>query len=543
MNRRQFLTLDPAPEGVGDRKEYPIPSTSYFRSGLGLERYEPSPEDPWDYTKAAHLLRRAMIGPREAEIRRAVDEGLARTIERLMTPFEPSLELIGYWVGEDPSIVSAEAEGPASTLWVAEKLKRREMLGRWWLNVIATSPVSIQERMTLFWHGHFTSAMGVVEYAEWMHGQNQLLRGNALGSFKEMTREITVDMAMLIYLNGIDSHIDGTTRSINENYARELMELFTMGPADLDGNPNYSQTDVREAARALSGWKRTPSPLGEFHAGLASRFAPEHWDSGEKTFLGRRGTFGARDVVEIIFQKRREQVALFICGKLYRAFVHDIPDQEIVAGMAATFTRNNWQIAPVIEQLLTSRHFYDPTNIGALHRDNVGYYLGLIRGMQLENIPDFDPDLPAFPPGDLLGRLLKLGQMPFYPPNVRGWPQGRAWTNATTLSVRQKFAIDVVTARITATSHGADSPCYAFDPIALARTFPSPDDPRLLCRDLATFLLGSPPTPREERVLAETLLDGGVDYEWNLDDDAQRPADRIRRLLNAIVQLPKFQLH
>jgi uncharacterized protein (DUF1800 family) len=544
MNRREFLTLDPAPSA--DLKKTAIPAGDpppYFTSSRGLDRYHPTPGDPWDYGKAAHLLRRAMIGPTDAEIRSAVEEGLDATIERLTRPFEPTRDLIDYWAGEEPSISPPEGDQALGLAWTAEKLKRRELLGRWYLKVIVTAPVTLQERMTLFWHNHFVSEMRVVEYAEWMYGQNQLLRRSALGNFRQLVRDITIDMAMLIYLNGVDNYVAWNGRFINENYARELMELFTIGPVDWEGRPNYSQEDVREGARALSGWARTASPRGEHYAGLASRFVEDRWDPGEKSFLGRKGAWRALDVVDIIFEERAEQAARFICEKLYRQFVHDIPDRRIVAGMASTLRGAGWEIEPVLRQLLTSEHFYDPINIGALDHDIINYHIAFIRGMKLRNIADFDPALPIFPPGDLLGRLLKLGQMPFYPPNVKGWPRGRAWVSASTLPARQKFAIDVVTARTTEADRPSDYPRYAFDPIALARSFPNPDDPRLLCRDIATFLLGTPPSEKEVEMLLATLIGGGVDYEWDLNDMAQRPADRIRRMLKALVLLPKFQLY
>jgi len=542
MNRREFLSLDDPSTPPSDAGGAIPPASEFYRSSRGLDRYIPSPEQPWDYTRAAHLLRRAMIGPTDAEIRRAVEEGLDATIDRLLQPHVPSLKLIDEWAGSDPSISSAEPEGPVSVVWVEQKLARREKLGRWWLRTIVEAPVSLQERMTLFWHGHFVSEMRVVEYAEWMYQQNQLLRRNALGNFKELVGEITTDMAMLIYLNGVDNYIEPWGGShINENHARELMELFTMGPVDWDGTANYTQRDVAEAARALSGWTRTPSPMGELYAGLRGSFRPERWDGGVKTFLGRSGAFGAQDIIEIIFSQRRGQIARFICGKLYRTFVYQEPDRAIIDGMAGTLLAHDWEIAPVMAELLASEHFYDPTNIGALARTVTDYHLSIVRGMGLGNVPDFDPATPSYPAGDLCARLLKLGQMPFYPPNVKGWPEGRAWVSASTLPGRQKFALDVAAGRITA---GPGKPeLYRFDPIELAGSFPEPHDIHALCHDMTRCFLSLPPSPREEAMLYGTLLSGGVDYEWSLDDPAQQPAERIRRFLRALMGLPKFQLY
>jgi uncharacterized protein (DUF1800 family) len=512
-----------------------LPIVHARRSSTGLEPYTGS----WGYAQAAHLLRRTMIGSTEPEIRQAITDGMEQTLVKLFTPFTPPLDLISTWAGQDPQIRPASTSQTDLDAFQQTVFQHREQLVRWWLKTMATGPVSIQERMTLFWHNHFTSEIDVVNIGEYMLTQNQLLRSHALGNFKQFVYDVTIDMAMLFYLDGIKNYKTGQRDNINENYGRELQELFTMGVTDWDGNPNYSETDVHEAGRSLSGWGGTPSSKGALYSGLASQFIQTRWDSGQKTFLGKTGAWKAQDVVDIIFSERGEQVSRYICEKIYRAFVYDIPDRIVVDQMATTLRTGNWEIKPVIEQLLNSAHFYDETNIGAMERSPNDYMVGMIRGMGLKDIPDFNTGAGRnFT--ELSQRLNVLGQIVLSPPNVKGWPGGRTWISTSTLPVRQKFGIDVANGAIKSRTGGT---YYTFDPLAFARTFPNPDAIDELAADMARYFLNVEPSEKESQLLYDTLLDGGAPYEWKLDDPTQRPDIRIRKFLVALFQLAKFQLY
>jgi uncharacterized protein (DUF1800 family) len=542
MNRRDFFTMRAPRNGTAavaflkNGATQTLPIVHARRSSTGLEAYT----GPWDYAHAAHLLRRATIGPTEAEIRQAVTDGLAATIVKLFTSFAPPLDLISSWAGQDPQIRPASASQADVDAFQQTAFDHRMQLTKWWPKVMATAPLSIQERMTLFWHNHFTSEFDVVNFAEFMYTQNQLLRTNALGNFKKFVRDVTVDIAMLIYLDGGKNYKTGNRDNINENYARELQELFTMGVTDWDGNPNYTETDVHEAARSLSGWVGVPSSKGTLYAGLTSQFLSIRWDSDNKTFLGQTGKWNTDDVINIIFTQRADQVAKYICGKLYRAFVYDIPDRVVVAQMAETLRTNNWEIKPVMEQLLTSAHFYDETNIGAMEKSPIDYVVGLVRGMRLGNIPDFVPATGRVAI-DLVNRLDVFGQLGFNPPNVKGWPGGRSWISTSTLPIRQKFTIDVSNGAIK--GRGSDTTYYMFDPVVFAKTFPNPGEIDELAADMARYFLNVEPSAKESQILYDTLLDGGAPYEWKIDDPAQKPDVRIRKFLAALVQLAKFQLY
>lgn len=548
MDRRNFLTLgmprlgDRSRALIGGEDAAQTPPLHARRSDTGLEPFAPTPENPWDYGKAAHLLRRCMIGPTDADIRAALAEirsaGLEAVINRLLNGFAPENTLIDDWAGEEPQI---RASGDQQA-FLQETNRKGEMLLRWWLRTIAVSPVSIQERMTLFWHNHFTSELQVVKIAEWMHGQNMLYRRNMLGNFKQLVKDVTRDMAMLVYLDGIKNSKPPGKDNINENYARELMELFTCGVVDWEGNPNYTETDVREAARALSGWTVTQGSKGALYAGLNSQFIQFLWDSGSKTIMGRTGAWKADDVVDILFSERADQIAKFICEKLYRAFVYDVPDRTVVAAMAETFRAGNWELRPVMVELLKSAHFFDPTNIGALDKSPVDFMLGMIRGMALGNVPDFEAGNTRFN-RELAGRLATLGMVPLDPPNVKGWPGGRSWISTSTLPYRQKTSLDIVDGNIKAGNGNNARRYYTLDPVAFAKTFPDPNDIHALSADMALFLLNTPPSEKEAKSIYDALLDGGVDYEWDVDDPDQKPADRIRKYLKAVFQLAKYQLY
>ena len=545
MDRRNFMTFT-APRSRSSRGEEPLshrqngrsagnPPAFLRRSSTGLEPYG----GPFEYAQAAHLLRRTMVGPRDAEIRQAVRDGLDATVKKLLTPFQPDLTMIQSFAGQDVRLRPDTAEGLEA--FQTELFGYRELLLRWWYRTIALSPVSIQERMTIFWHNHFTSELQVVNFPQWMHGQNQLLRADGLGNFRQFAKDVTKDMAMLIYLDNIKNSKRPGKNSINENYARELMELFTCGVSDWSGNPNYTQQDVGEAARALSGYQGTPISKGQpgTYAGLQSQWVQSFWDSGSKTIMGKSGNWKPEDVVDIILSERADQTAKFVCEKLYRAFIYDIADRIVVTEMAETFRTSNWEIRPVIDQLLRSAHFYDETNVGALQKSPVDYMIGMIRGMGITSVPDLEMTGSGRGSQDLRNRLSSIGMVLFDPPNVKGWPAGRTWVSTSTLPIRQKFAIDVANGALKA----RQNTIYMFDPVAFAKTFPDYDDIHKLSANMANFLLNIPPSARESESLYDALLDGGKDYEWDIDNPDQKAASRIRKFIVVAVQLAKFQLY
>jgi uncharacterized protein (DUF1800 family) len=520
-----------------------------------MEKFSPSAANPWNYTKAAHLLRRAMIGPTEEEIRRAVREGLDKTIDRLFTPFQPNMDLISEWANNEPLVSPFAPDGDEYWRWFWLVTGRRFGLMQWWMRTMIDSPVSLQERMTLFWHGHFVSSFDFVQQAETMYIQHKLFRDSAWGNFKTLTRDITIDPAMLIYLGGKDNFKSSQHEAINENYARELMELFTMGRVNAQGKPNYTQADVRAAARSLTGWTTVHShTLGDRYEALAAEYFWYRHDDGVKTFLGETGAWNTFDVIDIIFRRRASETALFLCTKLYRTFVSldtESPTARTIIGeLAATFQKEQWEIKPVLEQLLTSAHFFEADNVGCLPKSGADYLLGLMRVLGVTNVIDFEPT-PSdktvafrFDLSDLPLRMEAMGQRLFFPPDVAGWQGGRTWVSPSALAPRLKFAKNIAQG----TTRQRDweyktSPIQTFDPVTFAKRLPSPNNAPELVSDAARLFLCQEASLEELAILTNALMEGAPDYEWNINNPAQHPADRIRAMLAAMFSLPKFQLY
>lgn len=541
MNRRSLLTLK-----KDIQNQHSIPLTQQGnpqhlqRTTAGLEQYTPSSLEPWNYERAAHLLRRASIAPKNSQILDAVSKGFESTIDMIFKPFTVDISGISPWCDEDPKIKPIAPQTVQDIL--DERIQRRELIGRWYLKVIGTSKISIQERMVSFWHNHFVSEFDVVDIPQWMYIQNQLFRKNCLGNFKTFVQEQTIDPAMLMYLDGYKNKKIGNNKQINENYARELMELFTCGVLDWNNNPNYTENDVIEAARSLSGWTISPSTHPDAiersaRAGRSGLFLQSNWDSGSKTFMGKTGNWRYTDIISILFSERSDQIALYICEKIYRAFVYDIPDRVIIRALADDF-KKDWEMKPMLMRLLKSAHFYDTVNIGAMYKSPIDYILGSLYMMNITRIPDFTLHEMSRFNRDIYNRLTSLGQSILNPPNVKGWPGGRSWVSTSTISQRHKFMIDIINGTISFNK----IKYYDFDPIVFAKSFSDPTNPRTLCTDICDVMLNTAPSEKEYQMLLDTMLDGAKEYEWTIDDP--KFADkRLKKFLIEVTKLAKYQLY
>jgi uncharacterized protein (DUF1800 family) len=275
-----------------------------------------------------------------------------------------------------------------------------------WLNEMVQSDAQLREKMAFFWHGHFASRNINIFF------QQQLLdiiRQNAIGNFRTLLLEVSKSGAMLNFLNAQQNKKDHP----NENFAREVMELFTMGRG------HYTEQDVKEAARAFTGWGATAK--GEFV------FRKFQHDRGEKSIFGKTGNFEGEDVLEMILDQK--QTASFITEKIYRFFVNEVIDKEKTDWLANRFYTNDYDIAKLLEDIFTSEWFYNDKNIGARIKSPIELLAGIQRilPMQLENEESLL----------VLQRL--LGQLLFYPPNVAGWPGGKTWIDSSTLMLRLRI--------------------------------------------------------------------------------------------------------
>ena len=287
--------------------------------------------------------------------------------------------------------------------------KQREAvktLNIYWLKEMVASPAQLREKMAFFWHGHFASRNQNIFY-------NQLLlhtiRKNALGDFATLLKEVSHSASMLYFLNNQQNRKGRP----NENFAREVMELFTLGRG------NYTENDIKEAARAFTGW--TANARGEFI------FRKNFHDDGTKQFMGKKGNFDGDDILNMLLNNK--QTARYITQKIYRFFVNDKIDEKITEDLAGKFYKSNYNIGKLMEEIFTSDWFYNEKNIGAKIKSPIELLAGIQRmvPMQLDN----DNALMQ------LQRL--LGQQLLYPPNVAGWPGGKSWIDSSTLMTRMRI--------------------------------------------------------------------------------------------------------
>jgi len=276
-----------------------------------------------------------------------------------------------------------------------------------WMTQLSITDAQLREKMTLFWHNHFACNIGNAYYEQQL---NNIQRSNALGNFKTMLLQVSQTPAMLQFLNNQQNQKGHP----NENFAREVMELFSIGRG------NYTEQDVKESARSFTGWSYD-GKTGEY------AFRPKVHDDGSKTFMGKTGNFCGEDIIDIIFSNR--QTAVFISTKLYRYLVNEVPDTSHINQMADVFYQSNYEIKPLLEFVFLSDWFYDDKNIGNLVKSPVDFLTGLNRQFY---ITYQNPDV-------LMQFQRALGQLLFRPPNVAGWPGGRNWIDSSSLMYRMKM--------------------------------------------------------------------------------------------------------
>lgn len=359
--------------------------------------FEPTAAQPFGRREAAHLFRRAGFAANTHELDEAVKLGSQQAAKKLVEASE----------GEFAGKMHTFAQTVLAT-------NNSQTLAAWWLHRMLHTPAPLLEKTTLFWHSHFASSSAKVTDTRLMFNQNELLRRYALGKFEPMVMGIARDPAMLIYL---DSATNRKTHP-NENFAREVMELFVLGIG------NYTEKDIQELARCFTGWE---IQYGQF------KFNRYQHDYGSKTILGKSGNFDGGDSVKVLLEQ--PAAARFLCGKLARYFITDESDlsPELIEPLAQKLRESNYTFAPVLETLLTSRLFYSSLSVGKKIRSPVELGIGLLRSLEAT------AGLPQ-----IAEQIKELGQMPLFPPNVKGWPGGLAWINSSTLLGRANFVRQLV---------------------------------------------------------------------------------------------------
>ena len=429
-----------------------------------------------DTHKLAHLLRRAGFGARPQEWTAYAALGVAGTTERLLHP-----ESVPDHLAE----VMQDINGDYIDV------NNLDSLRQWWLYRMAHSQRPLEEKMTLFWHNHFATANYKVDRPERMWQQNKTLRAHALGSFRTLLQAISRDPAMMVWLDA-EQNKKGKP---NENFGRELQELFTLGIGS-----GYTETDVKEVARAFTGWS-ADNNQGTFW------FDPNHHDDGPKTFLGETGNFNGDDIIDIIV--RQPATARFICTKLFKFFVHDTPTPADLKPLIDAYFRSGYEIRDVLQAALTSPAFYSEQAFYAKIKSPVEFLVTTVRTL---NAPMAALDNPS--------RILRnMGQDLFNPPNVKGWPEGRTWMNTTTMLTRLNF-VNYVTHEMSRRGSLTTNLRAALAAQGLGEegTLATPE--QMVDAVWNTLLPGLSPTAATRRLLAAFVQEGAKPGQAHFDSKA-----------------------
>ena len=511
----------------------PAPSAARRRADRLPTSLKPIRDAAFGYDEARHLLLRAGFGGTPEQIQTLASWGPERAVDYLIdaekVPTEaPRADAFGKDImrpqTEEERRAYQEARRRQDETTLARLRRERQQrqrrdrqqmgqIQRWWLARLIETPRPLEEKMTLFWHGHFATSYRTIEDSYHMYTQNQLFRAGALGSYADLLYKIIRDPAMIEYLDNNDSRKNRP----NENLAREIMELFSLGVGA------YTEHDIKEGARALTGYTFRDD---EF------RFEERNHDDGVKQILGSSGRFNGEDFVGIIL--RQPACSLYMAAKLYDFFVLHLgatvdtdrsAADRVIREMAGVLRKTNYEIKPVLRRLMLSEHFYHPRVVGQRIKSPAELVVGAVRSL---NTPVRD-----------LGVLLRgadlMGQRLFYPPSVKGWDGGRSWINTSTMFVRQNIMNFLLTGKLPSGYDGsADTEPYDPEPLLspLSEADPaSARDAETVIEYLLRFTLGT--APADTRYAIEEFCAG----HGNAVD-----RDLITGVLLLISAAPEYQL-
>ncbi|MBS1751182.1 MAG: DUF1800 domain-containing protein [Bacteroidetes bacterium] len=556
MDRRTFFSA-----GKIKKKSYSNNNITGARTNSGISPYSGS----WTRNEVIHLLKRTMFGAAPIDIEYFLTKTMDQSVEELLTIVSPlpSPPLKDY--------DTSEAQKPdnnidTGTTWVNDHNtddiigeRRKSSFKKWWIGVMLNQPRNIREKMTLFWHNHFATEMASTQQARFAYKHHTLLRSNCLGSFKTLARAISIDPLMLVYQNG-ELNQKGEP---DENFARELQELFTLGK---ENNPNYTENDVKAAARVLTGWQNDEKTN-------TSYFTPERHDTTNKTFSsfynntiiagvsGETGGDAELDaLINMIFSKGAE-ASKYIVKELYRWFVYyevdEASEQNVILPLAQMLQDHDWDIKPVLMTLLKSEHFFDVANQGCLIKSPVDFVIGVCREMQVKFPDNSDYATTYGLWGSLLYNCYLLQQDPGDPPSVSGWPAyyqmpsfHELWINNNTYPLRTQLTDALIHYGFTINGFQ-----LKIDVIEFAKSLSNPGDAKSLLEDSLSILYRIELSDTiKEQLKREILLTGQTnDYYWtnawntyiaNPSDMMayQTVSSRLNELYRYLLALPEFQL-
>ncbi|NUN68493.1 MAG: DUF1800 domain-containing protein [Bacteroidetes bacterium] len=532
------------------------------RSSAGLEPYA----GPWGDEQMLHLLRRTTFGVNLTDLALVRTKTLAETVAQLLVvPPLPAPPVNNYSSTADPTGVFPGATWVTAAYNSTVNGSRTASWKAWWFNEMITLPLSLREKMTLFWHNHFATETPIIDNSRDIYNHHALLRQFALGNFKELTRRVTLDPGMLRYLNG-----NANTKSApDENYARELQELFTIGKGP---DSRYTEEDVKNAARVLTGWRINGTTYTSYFDSTRHDTGNKSFSSfyGSKVITGRSGATAGElelnDLLDMLFAN--DETAKFLARKLYRFFVYYIIDaaveQNVITPLAQVIRQNNYEITPALSVLFNSAHFFDPLNMGCVIKTPLDVTVGLCREFGINAVSTAVPpaaltDAQRYGIWDHLRTQSSAMQMHIgEPPNVAGWPAYyqepqfyEIWINADTLPKRNQFTDTMVTT----SGYTRSSTRLVVDVIAYAKRFPAPADPTALVNDIVRHLYAIPVSETLKTSLKTgSLLSGQAsDHYWtdawnayiaNPSDTQAKNAviTRLQALLKALMNAAEYQL-
>ncbi len=538
MNRRNFFSFltNAGSERVS---EHSAEHTPVHFSNEDNDKYPTSTANAGlePYTRALtrvqvlHLLRRAGFSSSNAQVAQFVGKTAQEAVQQLFgTTDAPLPDAPGTWVNditENPDKADNDTRNQIIGRWSGQF----SSLQSWWASRMISEGFPQREKLVLFWHGHFTSEFSfddVYNPPQLLFRQNQILRQDAFGDLRKLAEDISLDGAMLHYLGGTLN----SKGAPNENYARELFELFTTGLGQ------YTEGDIKEAARILTGWRASryndePRPNGSY----STYFVPNAHDTGAKQVLGI--TFPAREadanteflvrqnevrrLIDVIFQERSQETARFLAGKLYRFFVYANPTlstaaQSVIQQMADVLRNNGYRMRPLLQALFASAHFYEEANIGVQVKTPAEFVVGLSRQLGVSA-------------SNAVSVMNSLEQVLFDPPNVAGWDGYRAWLSTKTFPLRVQFAQQLVQSM----SNDAAA--------SFARQFAGSDNVQTLVQAITEFLLPKPISQKRLQTYTQSLLQGAPDYEWSsILRESNSAGPRIKALLTTLAKAPDMQL-
>ena len=523
---------------------------------MSLDKYS----GPWNSEVALHLLRRTSFVPKKSNLDQALLDGMDATVDKILTPKTNVEPPLNYAFENDPNVPIGETwvDAPFSQT-VGLNQYRGASLAGWIIGQMVEDSISIEEKMILFWHNHFV--VSNIEDPRFLYLNYEMLRTNALGNFRTFVQKVTTDPSMLRFLNGNQN----TVEAPNENYARELLELFTLGKGEAVGNGDYTtytEDDVQEIAKVLTGWRDVGSNSGT--VSISSVFQNFRHDKSTKQLshrfdnvqISNAGASEYKDLIDIIMEK--DEVATFIVRNIYRWFLYyDITEEieeKIIEPLATIFRDSDYEISTVMDTLLRSEHFYDACHVGALIKSPMDFLLNTI---SLFELPTTVPQLSLrYQYWISLFSAAGSMQMNVYGhPSVAGWKAYyqspayyRVWLNSVTLPLR-KSLIDV----LWITGFNLGDMNVKIDPFAVLEWVSEPTDINVIIEDVSRMLVPRPLNDGQRAYLKGLVLQGLPDFEWTVEyvDYLADPDDPIKKgainlkltvLFYSMCQLPEFQL-